>query len=151
MKPRAIVRALIFAVAAGAVGPPPTAQTPTVRTLGEFRWDGSTGSVLLQQVSSDRLLVQLRIATASQTSAGRLETRKFPTDAVEAWVLLDDGTALEQTPRQPPKGTPPTGVANAGTEYGFVTFGFKRIARTDVAAVVVKIEAQYHLFPVGKG
>jgi len=146
-----MLRALIVAVAAGAMTPPVAAQAPTTRTLGDFPWDASTGSVLLQQVSKDRLVVQVRILAASRTSRGRLEARKLPTDAMEAWVLLDDGTALEQTPRQPPRGSPPVGVANAGDEYAFVTFGFRRVTRAEVAAVVVKIDAQYHLFPVRKG
>ena len=122
------------------------AQTNPVRTLGSFPWDTSTADVLLQQVSSDRLVVQVRIVTESNTSAGRRQTRPVPTESMEAWVLLDDGTALEQTPRQPPKGAPPVGVGNAGDNYAFVTFGFKSTSKARVAAVVVKVEGQFHVF-----
>src|SRR5262245_9957213 len=59
------------------------------RTIGSFRWDGTTGDVLLERVSPDRLLVQLRIVTASQTSAGSWQSRPLPTGAMEAWVLLE--------------------------------------------------------------
>src|SRR4051794_36254085 len=75
-----------------------------VRQIGSFHWDMTAGDVFLQQPSSDRLLVQVRVLTASQTGAGSWKSRPLPTAAIEAWVLLEDGSALEQTPRQPPKG-----------------------------------------------
>src|SRR5688572_11334982 len=90
------------------------AQTSRIRTLGSFPWDTSRADVLLQRVSSDRLVVQVRIVTesiigdASQPSTVvRRQTRTVPTEVMEAWVLLDDGNALHQTPKQPPKGAPP--------------------------------------------
>lgn len=148
--------ALMLAVA---IVPPShlNAQTPQIRTLGSFPWDTSNADVLLQRVSSDRLVVQVRIVTESLTGdAGqpstvvRRQTRAVPTEAMEAWVLLDDGTALHQTPRQPPKGTPPTGVVNAGTRYSFVSFGFTSDSDAKLSAVVVKLEDQFHVFPVKK-
>ena len=132
------------------------AQTPKIRTLGSFPWDTSNADVLLQRVSSDRLVVQVRIVTESITGdAGqpstvvRRQTRPVPTEAMEAWVLLDDGTTLQQTPRQP-KGTPPPGVVNAGTRYSFVSFGFTSVSDANLSAVVVKLEDQFHVFPVKK-
>lgn len=73
-------------------------------------------------MSSDRLLVQVRIATESSTSDAsqlstpvRRQTRKVPTDAMKAWILVDDGTSLHQAPREPPSGAVPAGVVSAGT------------------------------------
>jgi hypothetical protein len=129
------------------VGAAPTAQAPRIQTIGTFRWDTTRGSVLLQQVAEDRLLVQLRILTASHTSAGRFQSRSVPTDKMEAWVLLDDGKALEQTPRQPPSGAPAPGVGNAGDVSSFVTFGFKLPPRAAIAVVVTRVEEQYYAFP----
>jgi hypothetical protein len=142
-------RGLVVVVALAACVPSVVAQANPIRTLGSFPWDTSKADVLLQQVSSDRLVVQVRIVTESNTSAGRRQTRPIPTEAMEAWVLLDDGTALEQTPRQPPKGAPPVGVANAGDRYAFVTFGFKSATKASVGAVVVKMEDQFHVFGAG--
>jgi hypothetical protein len=68
---------------------------------------------------------------------------------MEAWVLLDDGTALEQTPRQPPKGVPPVGVGNAGDLYSFVSFGFNSSSDAKLSAVVVAMEDQFHVFGTG--
>lgn len=127
-------------------GLPLFAQAPRIQTIGTFRWDTTKGSVLLQQVSADRLLVQVSILTASHTSAGRFQGRAVPTDRMEAWVLLDGGTALEQTPRVPPRGAPAVKIGNAGDESSFVTFGYKFPPGTAVAAVVVKIEEQLHAF-----
>jgi hypothetical protein len=42
------------------------------------------------------------------------------------------------------------GVGNAGDRYAFVTFGFKSSATADVAAVVVKMEDQFHVLRVGR-
>jgi len=143
-------RALVLSVAVASWVLPVIAQTSAIRTLGSFPWDTSTADVLLQQVSSDRMVVQVRIVTESNTSAGRRQTRPVPTEAMEAWVLLDDGTALVQTPREPPKGAPPVSVGNAGDRYAFVTFGFKSSANANVAAVVVKMEDQFHVLRVGR-
>jgi hypothetical protein len=66
---------------------------------------------------------------------------------MDAWVLLEDGRALEQTPRQPPKGAPPIGFGNAGTEYSVVNFGFKSSGEEKIVSVVVKIENEFHIFP----
>jgi hypothetical protein len=140
---RGLTLAAVLALAPRAAG-----QAPSIRTLGDIRWDTSTGSVLLQRVADNRLVVQVRILTESGSSAGRHRTRAVPTNEMEAWVLLADGTALEQTPRQPPKGAPPAGVGNAGDVYAFVSFGFKSSSRSEVVAVVVRIESQFHLFPV---
>jgi hypothetical protein len=133
------------------------AQTPKIRTLGSFPWDTSNADVLLQRVSNDRLVVQVRIVTESITVDARQpstplrrQTRAVPTEAMEAWVLLDDGTALHQTPRQPPKGTPPPGVVSAGGGYSFVSFGFTSASDTNLSAVVVKMEDQFHVFPLKK-
>jgi len=119
-----------------------------VRQIGSFHWDMTAGDVFLQQPSSDRLLVQVRVLTASQTGAGSWKSRPLPTAAMEAWVLLEDGSALEQTPRQPPKGAPATGVGSAGSDYSFVNFGFKWRPEDKVAAVVVKIESDFHVLAV---
>lgn len=143
---RSCHRALAVVVALAAYVPSVVAQANPIRTLGSFPWDTSKADVLLQQVSSERMVVQVRIE--SSASAGRRQTRPIPTEAMDAWVLLDDGTALEQTPRQPPKGAPPGGVVNAGTRYEFVTFGFRSATKARVAAVVVKIEDQFHVFGV---
>jgi hypothetical protein len=116
--------ALILAVAAGASHI--AAQAPQLQTLGQFRWQGSIGSVLLQP-AEDRLLVQVRVAAAQ-------ETRSLPTDAMAAWVLLENGSGLVATPREP--------------SNDVVTFGFARPAGARVAAVVVKIDRQYHAFTV---
>ena len=137
-----LLLAVVIAAAASGVG----AQTPRIETLGSFPWDGSTGSVLLQRVSDDRIVVQLRIVAGSQTSAGRVQRRTFQTDAVEAWVLLDDGNALEQLPRQPPKGAPPVGVGNAGDLYAFVSFGFKTPPGPEMVAVVVSVDGRHHVY-----
>ena len=133
------------------------AQTPRIRTLGSFPWDTSNADVLLQRVSSDRLVVQVRIVTDSITGdAGqpstvvRRQTRAVPTEAMEAWVLLNDGTALHQTPREPPKGASPPGVVNAGTRYSFVSFGITSASDANLSAVVVKMEERFHVFPVMK-
>jgi hypothetical protein len=67
---------------------------------------------------------------------------------MEAGVLLDDGAALEQTPRKPPKGAPPVGLSNAGDLSSFVSFGFKSSSDANLAAVVVKMEDQFRVFPV---
>jgi hypothetical protein len=142
------VTTLMMAVAAAALTSGVSAQPPRIQTLGSFRWDGSTGSVLLQQVADGQLLVQVRILTASDTSAGRYQTRSVPTEAMDAWVLLEDGSGLVETPRQPPRGAPPPAVGNAGDEYSFVTFGFTPRATARVAAVVVRIDRQYHAFSV---
>ena len=141
MRP-ALLLAVVIAAAASGVG----AQTPRIETLGSFPWDGSTGSVLLQRVSDDRIVVQLRIVAGSQTSAGRVQRRTFQTDAVEAWVLLDDGNALEQLPRQPPKGAPPVGVGNAGDLYAFVSFGFKAPPRSGMVAVAVSVDGRHYVY-----
>lgn len=145
---RSSLPALTLAVALASSAPQIIAQTSPIRTLGSFPWDASNADVLLQRVSSDRVVVQVRILTESNTSAGRRQTRPVPTDAMEAWVLLDDGTALEQTPRQPPKGAPPVGVGNAGDRYSFVSFGFKSSSDKNISAVVVKMEGQFQVFPV---
>ena len=133
------------------------AQAPKIRTLGSFPWDTSNADVLLQRVSSDRLVIQVRIVTESITGdAGqpstvvRRKTRPVPTESMEAWVLLDDGTALHQTPRQPPKGTPPQGVVSAGTRYSFASFGFTSASDANLSAVVVRLEDQFHVLPVKK-
>ena len=119
-------RPIRWLVVAACVAAPPAglAQTSVVRTLGEFRWAATTASVLWQEVSQNRLVVQVRIPTGSVTSAGRHETRILPTAAMEAWVLLGAGTVLEQMSRQPPKGAAPVGVGNAGTVDSFVGFSF---------------------------
>jgi hypothetical protein len=127
---------------------PQATSAQQVRQIGSFRWDTTGGDVLLQQPSSDRLLVQVRVVTGSQTSAGSWKSRPLPTAAMEAWVLLDDGSALEQTPRQPPKGAPAIGIGSAGGEYSFVTFGFKWRHENKIAAVVVRIESDFHVFAV---
>jgi hypothetical protein len=147
---RSNCRVLALTVALASWALPVIAQTSTLRTLGSFPWDTSSADVLLQQVSSDKVVVQVRIVTESNTSAGRRQARPVPTEAMAAWVLLADGTALVQTPRQPPKGAPPVGVGNAGDRYAFVTFGFKSSANADVAAVVVKMEDQFHVLRVGR-
>jgi hypothetical protein len=128
------------------------AQTHRIRTLGSFPWDTSSADVLLQRVSSDRLVVQVRIVTESIASDARQpstrvrrRTRAVPTESMEAWVLLDDGTALRQTPRQPPSGSSPPGVVNAGATYSFVSFGFTSASDTNLSAVVVKME-RFHVF-----
>jgi hypothetical protein len=139
--------AVVVIAAVAAIAGQLSAQAPRIQTIGTFRWDTTQGSVLLQYVASDRLLVQLRILTASHTSAGRFQSRPVPTDKVEAWVLLDDGQALEQTPRQPPSGAPAVGVGNAGAVSSFVTFGFKLPSKSTIAIVVARIEEQYHAFP----
>ena len=137
-----LLLAIVVATAASGVG----AQTPRIETLGSFPWDGSTGSVLLQRVSDDRLVVQLRIVAGSQTSAGRVQRRTFQTDTVEAWVLLDDGSALEQLPRQPPKGAPPIGLENAGDLYAFVSFGFKTSPGPGMVAVAVSVDGRHYVY-----
>ena len=137
-----LLLAIVVAAAASGVG----AQTPRIETLGSFPWDGSTGSVLLQRVSDDRLVVPLRIVAGSQTSAGRVQRRTFQTDTVEAWVLLDDGSALEQLPRQPPKGAPPVGLSNAGDLYAFVSFGFRTSPGLGIVAVVVSVDGRHYVY-----
>ena len=147
---RSCVRAVPVVVAVALWMPHVIAQTNPIRTLGSFPWDTSSADVLLQRVSSERIVVQVRILTESNTSAGRRQTRPVPTAAMEAWVLLDDGTALEQTPRQPPPGAPPVAVGKSGDRSSFVTFGFKSFSDTKLAAVVVKMENQFHAFAVPK-
>jgi hypothetical protein len=147
------IHALILAV--GVLSPSEiTAQTPKVRTLGSFPWDTSNADVLLQRVSSDRLVVQVRIVTESILGDARQpvrrQTRRVPTEVMEAWVLVDDGTSLHQTPREPPSGTAPPGVVSAGTRYSFVSFGFTSKSDANLAAVVVKIEDEFHVFSVPK-
>jgi hypothetical protein len=141
--------ALAIAVACGFF--PITADAQTVRTLGTFPWDTAKADVLVQRVSSEKLVVQVRLVTEANFTSGsarvRDRARAIPTEAMEAWVLLDDGTALEQTPRDPPKGAPPVGVGSAGTVYSFVTFGFKSPAIATPVAVVVKVEAHLYMFP----
>jgi hypothetical protein len=127
---------------------PHTKGAQQVRQIGSFHWDTTGGDVLLQQPSSDRLLVQVRVLTGSQTSAGSWKSRPLPTAAMEAWVLLEDGSALEQTPRQPPKGAPAIGIGSAGGEYSFVNVGFKARPENKIAAVVVRIESDFHVFAV---
>jgi hypothetical protein len=144
---RSSARAIVVLAACAAIGLSLSAQAPRIQTIGTFRWDTTNGSVLLQQVAEDRLLVQLRILTASHTSAGRFQSRSVPTDKMEAWVLLDDGKALEQTPRQPPSGAPAPGFGNAGDVSSFVTFGFKLPPRAAIAVVVTRVEEQYYAFP----
>ena len=39
-------------------------------------------------------------------------------------------------------------VGNAGDRYAFVTFGFKSSANAHVAAVVVRLEDQFHVLRV---
>jgi hypothetical protein len=141
-------RAVTFMIVLIVWATPITAQSNPVRTLGSFPWDTSSADVLLQRVSRDRLIVQVRIVTESNTSAGRRQTRAVPTEAMEAWVLLDDGAALVQTPREPPKGAAPVGVGNAGTLYSFVSFGFNSSSDANLAAVVVKMEDQLRVFSV---
>lgn len=146
-----LMRAVRFASAVALAvtwATPRGASAEQVRQIGSFHWDTTTGDVLLQQPSSGRLLVQVRVLTASQTSAGSWKSRPLPTAAMEAWVLLDDGRALEQTPRQPPRGAPAIGIGNAGSDYSFVTFGFNWKPEEKVAAVVVKIESDFHVFAV---
>jgi len=144
---RAVRFAGVIALTAISATPQGT-STQQVRQIGSFHWDTTTGDVLLQQSSNDRLLVQVRVLTASQTGAGSWKSRPLPTAAMEAWVLLEDGSALEQTPRQPPKGAPPIGIGNAGSDYLFVVFGFKWRPEDNVAAVVVKIESDFHVLAV---
>jgi hypothetical protein len=145
------IHALALALAVASwTAPPVIAQTPPTQTLGNFQWDTATADVLMQQVSRDRMVVQVRILTHTNTSPGRHQTRPVPTEAMEAWVLLDDGRALEQTPRQPAKGSPPVGVESAGDRHSFVSFGFKSPTDPRIAAVVVRMEDQFHLFPVAR-
>jgi hypothetical protein len=129
-----------------------SASAQDVRTLGTFAWDISTADVLVQRVATDRIVVQVRIATEwNSTPGGRHQTRGIPTEAMEAWVLLDGGTTLEQTPRDRPKGAPPVGVSNAGTIYSFVTFGFTAPPRAKPVAVAVQMEDHLYVFPWNRG
>ena len=149
-------QAMVLAIACALF--PAAARPQSVRTLGTFPWDTVKAygepvkaNVLVQRVSSDRLVVQVAILTEATYRAGnalaQYKSRRIPTESMEAWVLLDDGTMLEQTPREPPKGAPPVGVSNAGAVTSFVSFGFKSPANITPVGVVVKMEAHLYVFP----
>jgi hypothetical protein len=124
-----------------------SASGQVVRTLGTFPWDTSRADVIVQRIASDRIVVMVGIVTETTNSGVLRKTRRIPTEAMQAWVLLDGGATLEQTPRDPPKGAPPVGVGNAGSITSFVTFGFKARSGTNPAAVVVQIEDHLYVFP----
>jgi len=65
---RSYFRAVTFMVAVALWAPQVTAQSNPIRTLGSFPWDTSSADVLLQRVSRDRLIVQVRILTESNTA-----------------------------------------------------------------------------------
>mgnify|MGYP001548056411 CR=1 FL=1 len=149
-------QAMVLAIACAFF--PTAAQPQGVQTLGTFLWDTVKAygepveaNVLVQHVSSDRLVVQVAILTEATYRSGdalaRYKSRRVPTESMEAWILLDDGTVLAQTPREPPKGAPPVGVGNAGAVTSFVSFGFKSPANITPVGVVVKVEANLYVFP----
>jgi hypothetical protein len=144
------VRALVVAIALATLASRIGAQTSPIRTLGTFPWDLGPGDVLLQRVAADRVLVQLRLLTETNTSAGRRRSRRVPTEAMEAWVLLEDGKTLEQTPKDLPRGAQPPAVGNAGDRLSFVTFGFKSSPKPPIVAVVVKVEGHLYVYSVPK-
>ena len=146
LAPAAGLRALLLTIVVSAVTSSVGAQSPRIEALGSFPWDRFPGSVLLQRVADDQVIVQLRVVAASETSAGRVQYRTFQTDAVEAWVLLADGSALPQLPRQPPKGTPPIGLSNAGTLYAFVSFGFKTSSGPELVGIVVSVDGRHYVY-----
>jgi hypothetical protein len=137
-----------LALAASSWVLPLAAQTTPVRIVGTFPWEKYGAEVRTVHVSSDRILVQIWIVTESITSAGEWRSRPVPTAGMQAWVLLDDGTALEQTTKEPSKGKSPIGVSNAGSISSIVTFGFKSPPHLTMAAVVVKMESDFHVFPI---
>jgi hypothetical protein len=146
----ASVRALVVTIALTTLASRIGAQTSPIRTLGTFPWDLGPGDVLLQWVAADRVLVQLRVLTESNTTAGRRQSRRVPTEAMEAWVLLQDGKTLEQTPKDLPRGAQPPAVGNAGSRLSFVTFGFKSSPKPAIVAVVVKVEDHLYVYSVPK-
>ena len=146
----ASVRALVVTIALTTLASRIGAQTPPIRTLGSFPWDLGRGDVLLQWIAADRVLVQLRVPIESNTNTGRRQSRRVPTEAMEAWVLLEDGKTLEQTPKDPRRFAHPIGVSNAGSVSSFVEFGFKSSPKPAIAAVVVKVEGHFYVYSVPK-
>lgn len=135
---------VVLAIAATSWVLPLAAQTAPVLTVGTFPWEGHGAEVRVIHVSSDRMIVQIWLAT----EVGLWRSRPVPTAGMQAWVLLDDGTALEQTTKEPSNGRPPIGVSNGGNTSSIVTFGFKSPSHLTIAAVVVKVDNEVHVFPI---
>jgi hypothetical protein len=66
---------------------------------------------------------------------------------MDAWILLGDGTALEQTAR-PLSGKGLPGSGSAGSGYRFADFTFRSAERSRAVAVVVRIDGRFHVFQV---
>lgn len=132
---------------------PTTGQVLDHDHLGSFQWDNTHGGVDLQTYKG-RIEVSVSILMFSETnspSQGHVTksiTRSIPTEKMSVWVLLDNGSTLELTGRDPQLGNQPGEIMNAGSKTAYLLFSFKPADQQQPIAVVLKIEDQYDVFRI---
>lgn len=108
-----------------------------VPLFGRLNIAGRTGFVTLDDDKS----TQLEVAVESPS-----KSKPF---AVTVWLLLKDGTAETPMAVLPAPGEPPPTVGNATTTTSYFIYSFAKTDSKQRTAVVVGIDNQFQLFPLG--